>query len=187
MMKLRLLISGLIYSYVGVAIVAADPNPFPLLIPAALKISYTHDMGGSAEVELRDRKLVYKTNSLGGTPASGFVEPTIEEWSKFISELNAAKVYKWDEHYKASRTADDGGFYWSVEIQIGERHFASDGNTAVPADGVSGTSQHLEEPRLLRPIQSSRFRFAWPRFPLIADTACAGMKAFLRPSNPQSV
>ena len=102
-------------------------------------------MGGSAEVELKDRKVSYKVSSITEGEKSGFVEPTIEQWAKFISELNAAKVYRWDEHYKGVRMADDGGFYWSFEIQLGERHFASDGNTGVPE---VGDEKSANDPRL---------------------------------------
>jgi hypothetical protein len=127
---------GLVSAFAAVSTTgSASPIPFPDLVPAVLKISYSHDMWGVAEVELQDRKVIYKFSSITEGKKSGFVKPTIEEWSKFIAELNAAKVYKWDDHYKGLRMADDGGFYWSVELQLGERRFISDGNTAFPTDG----------------------------------------------------
>ena len=110
-----------------------DSQPFSDLVPATLHVYYGHDMGTVAELELKDRKIVCRSNH---GEQWVHIQPTLDQWSKFIAELNAAKVYKWQDHYlNRMPVARDGNFRWSFEIQIGDRHFASDGDTDFPLDG----------------------------------------------------
>ena len=114
---------------------ADEPALFPDVIPAKLKISYAHEMGSVCEIELTNGKIRYRLNHLGKGEETGLVAPAPERWSAFVSALNAAKVYKWDGHYEGKPMAHDGGFYWSVKLQLGEMLFVSDGDSAFPLDG----------------------------------------------------
>jgi hypothetical protein len=127
-----LLIQSAVFSLLSATATANDLSPFRDVVPAALNISYAHEMGYSADVVLANRKVTYRLFDGSAQVKTITVEPTLNQWSTFVHDLNSARVFAWNGHYAAPELARDGGYFWSFEIQLDNRHFGTDGRCCFP-------------------------------------------------------
>jgi hypothetical protein len=130
----------------SLSLAKADQQPFPETVPALFKVEFDAEMWGVVTLEFKDGRLIYQRQGIGGNLTTA-VRPTLDQWARFFREINAAKVYKWSDHYSSPETARDAGFHWSIDLQAADTGFHSNGSCEYPLDGdlteeERGSSKH---------------------------------------------
>jgi hypothetical protein len=120
------------------ATVVAEPFP-----PARFTSLYIErdDKGATVVVQSMGDAVSYKV-TLGNKVLENLtVQPSDDDWFKFIQRLNAAKVYKWTPKYYYPGQ----GASWAIDLVMEDRTFTSEGTNEYPKNGDE--SQPAADPK----------------------------------------
>ena len=112
-------------------------EPFPPARFAGLYIE-NDDRSGTTIVQLSGDSLIYKRTD-GGSKVleSTTINPSPDDWFKFIQGLNSAKVYNWAPKYEYPGQ----GPSWVIDLTMDDRKFYSEGTNDYPKNGDESQPQ----------------------------------------------
>ena len=116
-----------------------EPQPFPNVAPTKLSINIAGDISMQNTVTLENGVV---SGQCRGRSFS--IRPDAGTWTRFIQEINKAKLYKWAPDYPNPGVYD--GTRWYVEIQFGERIFKSKGDNNFPTEGNESKPTNAPSP-----------------------------------------
>jgi hypothetical protein len=134
----RILLAAVLCLPLHAATVVAEPFP-----PARLTSLYIErdDKGAAVMVQATGDAVTYKV-TLGNKVLENLtVQPSADDWFKFIQTLNDAKVYKWAPQYYYPGQ----GPTWVVDLVMDDRKFNSAGTNEYPKNGDE--SQPAADPK----------------------------------------
>jgi len=131
-MKFLLLILGLLA--ISSNILVAEEVPFPNLTPTQLLVHIGGFGGPNYSVELKGDTVIYQATGAGISREKNVsIHPDQATWSRFLKEINEAKLYRWSKDYPNHGVMD--GTQWSITMEIDGRKIYSRGSNNYPTDG----------------------------------------------------
>jgi hypothetical protein len=132
-MKSWFLFMALIWGLVGISL--AQDKPFPDAIPTKFFMQIGGGLDYRDSVELKNGVVTFQRKEAGRvlSEKSFHLSPDKAAWTRFIQEINTAKLYRWSKIY--SNPGVDDGCQWSIDLEIDGRKIHSEGNNSYPTDG----------------------------------------------------
>jgi len=132
-MKFQLVFMGVILGFFGIS--SMEDKPFPDTLPTRFFVQVGGGLDGTNSVELKKDILFFQRTERGKVVVekSFQVRPTKEAWTRFIQEINVAKLYRWSKNYQNLNVLD--GEQWQVDLEIDGRKIHSEGDNSYPTDG----------------------------------------------------
>ena len=109
-------------------------NKYNENIPKVFEISYGACLGPLKYFSLKIDGKILRIPELLLFPGPNEIIPTDEEWKDFWKKMDQLGIWKWLKEYSPQYTYVSDGYYWKVNMELGDKKIESSGFNAYPGD-----------------------------------------------------